>query len=310
MSTSSVMDALLSPPISHYRRDWQTETPEEMSLPARASLGERAAAWIVPFWNFSEGPMDLAVIANGCGVGVESPVNYDLKSLVRIYPNDTFALSLSLPPFRKWEKEREKRHWGKSKMESESTSVSALERNNLRKKSERDDHKGELKYTTGRYVSGHYEESEASYDKEARMEQETRRTDYSAGGLLSLTTKGDEDYSSGSVGTSLELTLAHNGASVDPKKEISGPGQHRIRDYAHHLIDQRCYKASPKGGFDLQTRRVNTSGKCDSQVGEPAHPTDRNQVRDPVTSPLSHTSMLTLRSNCLNCRSNSALDSS
>ena len=45
---------------------------------------------------------------------------------------------------------------GKSKMESESTSVSAFGKKQSEEKSERDDHKGELKYTTGRYVSGHY----------------------------------------------------------------------------------------------------------------------------------------------------------
>ena len=81
------------------------------------------------------------------------------------------------------------------------------------------------------------------------MEQETRRTNYSAGSLLSLTTKGDEDCSGGSVGTSLELTLAHNGASVDLKGG-GGGGASTVFGIMHTISSIKdAIKQVPKVGL-------------------------------------------------------------
>ncbi len=93
---------------AQYQKDWGTRPPEPLSLPARPMPTlDKMAAWIVPFWNFSGGVMDLAVDAASCGVLFTGSPNHNFKALVRIYPNDLYTLTLSVPAMAEYEKKKD-----------------------------------------------------------------------------------------------------------------------------------------------------------------------------------------------------------
>src|SRR5579872_2551064 len=89
---------------SEFDLDWNTRKPAPMKIPARPiSESDQFDGWLRPHWHFEERVRELIVAAEGCGVGYESPVNQRLTALVRIYPNDIYELSYSLPDWRKFE---------------------------------------------------------------------------------------------------------------------------------------------------------------------------------------------------------------
>ncbi len=216
----SVKITASNPKDAIHTHDWKTENPSLLKIPARPlPVIDRMISWILPFWNFSTGEMDFTIVGAGCGVGVSSPVNHELKSLVRIYPNDKFELTLTLPPFKKWTHEKESRGWHDKKMKSGTTSFSTFGKKTYESGYEREkdgDQAAKWSSTKGILAYGQYEEKKVSYEGGKRTEKESS-TGYSLGGLKS-TTLGDDGKPEHA--TSVKLELKRNGEKYDLEKTL------------------------------------------------------------------------------------------
>lgn len=194
-----------------YSRDWKTQQVDLLKIPARPiPATDRLSAWILPFWRFLTGVMDLNVGARSCGVGVQSPVNHEFTALVRIFPNDQYELTFQLPPFKKWAKEKERRHWDDKKMDAGSTSASTFGKKTSGASYEREkvgDKAATWSSTVGQQSGDRYNERKSSY-KDGQLTAKSSQTSYSAGGLASTTVDSDGETSHH---TSLKLELKHNG---------------------------------------------------------------------------------------------------
>ena len=105
---------------------WQSASPAPVKLLARSSPGDKGggpAKWLSPFWFMANDVKELTVEAVSCGVrsGTGAPTTC-LNGLVRIYRNDVYTLSCTVPPFRKWKRERSASRDLKGVTESKSAS--------------------------------------------------------------------------------------------------------------------------------------------------------------------------------------------
>ncbi len=85
----------------------------------------REQGWLARFWNFNNSEKMFNVAVNSCGIAEEGQANMNFWALVRIYPQQTWKLSLKIPPFKKITKSRSGSLNLKGDLENQSSKASS-----------------------------------------------------------------------------------------------------------------------------------------------------------------------------------------
>lgn len=69
--------------------------------PSIRSNSGRRKGWLASYWNFNSNEKRISVVVNSCGVAEQGAANGKLKGLVKIYPLQSWKLTLKIPAFKK-----------------------------------------------------------------------------------------------------------------------------------------------------------------------------------------------------------------
>jgi len=76
------------------------ETHElELLAPSTRRSSGRERGWLAAFWNFNESEKIISVTGSSCAISDVGTANGTLKGLIKIYPQQTWKLTLKIPSF-------------------------------------------------------------------------------------------------------------------------------------------------------------------------------------------------------------------
>ncbi len=90
------------------KQSWEIASPPVQELYAEPGMGDKGrtgpgAKWLSPFWNFRNGATEYEIEATSCGTRASGAPNETLTGLVRIYRDDKYNLSFTMPAWKKIE---------------------------------------------------------------------------------------------------------------------------------------------------------------------------------------------------------------
>jgi len=79
---------------------------KDLTAPSIRRDSGREQGWLARFWSFNNSEKMFDVSVGSCGIVEEGSANIGFRALVKIYPQQTWKLSLKIPPFKKISKSR------------------------------------------------------------------------------------------------------------------------------------------------------------------------------------------------------------
>ncbi|MCP4986006.1 MAG: hypothetical protein GY928_08035 [Colwellia sp.] len=83
-----------------------THEIKDLLAPSQHRSSGRGQGWLAQFWNFNENEKLISVAVSTCGIVEKGRANGTLKGLIKIYPIQTWKLSLKIPAFAEIKKSR------------------------------------------------------------------------------------------------------------------------------------------------------------------------------------------------------------